>query len=134
MASSVYIAQFNRFSCDHEVNVMLSKLHTKQTKFMIPTVLSCFRKGINPVKANYQYMQMALMTDNCKYKSWFLTHIKESNMIADMLFALDEDMLNISKLKQKYKCMKMYNETILMLDKLYNDFYNIKVGLIESSQ
>lgn len=120
-----------KYNHKDEINFVLSTLASKKSTFMIPTVLSNFRKGINPIKANYQYLQIALVTENCKYKSWFLTHIKETNMIIDMLNALNEDLMTLTMLKQKYKCMKINDDSTLMLDKMYKDFYNIKNGLEE---
>lgn len=131
MATVIRKVGFKPETYHNEILYAMDSLRTKHNKFMLPTVLSAYRKGINPVKANYQYLQDALLTKDCEFKLWFIMYVNENNMITLMIEAIDEDIASLSKLLTKYECMSIHDDSTLMLEKHYNDFNKIKIGLLE---
>ncbi len=131
MNAAIHHVGFNQKAYLNEIDNALNTLCTTSTSFMIPTALASFRRGINPVKANYQYLQVALLTNDCEFKTWFINYLNETNMIEKMIIALSSDIQKINLLLDKYKCMNIHDDSILKLEKLNNDFTRIKIGLEE---
>lgn len=98
---------------------LLSNLETKRPKFKFPTILSQYRRTINPISSIYEATQKAIMNgdDGDFVDQWVLELIKDKNFINDVIDSLITDINRINNIIWLYKD---YNFLFEELQKLFN--------------
>lgn len=88
----------------YEYNSLLENLETKQAKFKFPTILSGYRKDMNPIDALYQNLQEALF----KYDKdnpicvWIIELFKDEQWLDDLIYAIRKDYTDINNFQHKH--------------------------------
>jgi hypothetical protein len=113
---SFYKEQFNK-----EYTELISSLKTKNVKYRMPTVMSGYRKDINPVDALYQNLQEALFCfdKEDKFYMWIICLFKEKLWLDNLLADLTSDCEAIS-IFQKSNSKNKYNVGLNELHILQN--------------
>jgi len=62
-----------------DYKLFLSKMRTRSSEFMFPTILAGYRRGINPVDALYNYLQKTLFN----YDKTDTTHVWVTDLFRD---------------------------------------------------
>lgn len=102
-------------------NTLVTNLRTKNAKYKFPTVMSGYRKDINPVDALYQNLQEALFCfdKNNKFYVWIISLFRNEEWLDNLLADLHHDCVMISRFqKDNYK--NKYNVGINELHVLQN--------------
>lgn len=97
-----------KFSTEHAE--LLACLKTKNAKYKFPTVMSGYRKEINPVDALYQNLQEALFKFNKddKFYVWIISLFKDEEWLNSLLADLQSDCAAISKFQKENSKNKYY--------------------------
>ena len=108
-----------KFSKDHAE--LLACLKTKNAKYKFPTVMSGYRKDINPVDALYQNLQEALFRfdKDDKFYVWIISLFKNKEWLNELLADLHSDCAAISKFQNENSRNK-YNVGLNELHVLQN--------------
>lgn len=96
-----YIDAQAQFNCDY---AELANFKTNDPEFMFPTVLSKYRRGINPVNALYHSLQEALFqysSDNETYV-WIINLFKDKEWLNRLLYAVQKDRDDIQAFCHRY--------------------------------
>ena len=111
-----YKEQFNK-----EYINLVANLKTKSAKYKFPTILSGYRKEINPVDALYQNLQEALFCfdKDDKFYVWIISLFGDEKWLKDLLADLSYDCIAITKFQQD-NCKNKYNVGLNELHILQN--------------
>lgn len=79
---------------DDEYSMLINNLHSHHHDFMFPTILSQYRKGINPILAIHQSHQQACLTHiRTHIDQWIIDLVHEHSNA--LIHALSSDITNI---------------------------------------
>lgn len=89
----------------HDYQHTLENLHTQDTEFCFPTVLSRYRSHINPVTALYYDARELLRTYNHEDDRhvWLHGLLSDKKINSEILDALDTDMRSLEKIVKRYQ-------------------------------
>jgi len=87
-----------------DLELLKNSFRTESSKFMFPTVLCRYRKGMNPVRALYYELQKTLFQfdKNNKVHVWILELFKDEEWYNELIMALEYDYRSITKFQQKH--------------------------------
>jgi len=93
-----YKEKFNK-----EYSELISCLKTKSPRYKFPTIMSGYRKEINPVDALYQNLQEALFRfdKNNKFYVWIISLFTDEEWLTQLLADLNNDCVTISKFQKE---------------------------------
>lgn len=91
-----------------EFRILEGTLKTNSNKFMFPTVLCNYRRGINPVHALYYSLQEALFKYNISNTKfvWLVSLFENKIWLDELLIAIHTDIKNINTFIKKYNSHK----------------------------
>lgn len=111
---SEFVVYSNRF--ESELIDIKINLKTHKSSYKFPTILSKYRKGINPVTALYNELQEALFLydENKEYYSWVISVFKDEKLINNLLQDIESDIESLLVFVKKYdgNVPKSYNNDI----------------------
>lgn len=117
---------FKKTQFDTELEKLMMSFSTESSKFMFPTVLAKYRKGINPVKALYNEVQRVMFqynSNNNEHK-WVVSLFKDQLWFNSLISALDVDIEKIHEFQHKWR--RQNNEDIKeTVEYLYNVTENL---------
>jgi hypothetical protein len=89
---------------NQDLELLTSGFQTQSSLFMFPTVMSKYRKGINPVTALYNELQKTLFYFNKSNAThrWILKLFKDSDWFNALIKAIDYDYASISRFQQRH--------------------------------
>jgi len=89
---------------EEDLEQLKDNFKTESTIFMFPTVLSKYRRGMNPVRALYYELQKTLFQfDKNNYiHNWMLNLFSDKEWSDRLIKSLEIDYNSISKFQQKY--------------------------------
>jgi hypothetical protein len=93
-----------KFKKEHDA--LLTNLRTKKSKYKLPTIMSGYRKEINPVDALYQNLQEALFKfdKNDKFYVWIIALFDNREWLDSLILDLQKDCNDITKFQlENYK-------------------------------
>lgn len=96
---------FNKNQFDFELEKLMNSFSTESSKFMFPTVLIKYRKGMNPVKALYNEVQRVLFqySKHNKEHVWIVSLFDDQQWFNSLISALDIDIEKIHEFQKKWK-------------------------------
>ncbi len=106
---------------------ILLNLKTRNSKFMFPSVLCRYRKGLNPVKALYLSLQEAILKydpDN-NFHKWIISIFEDDTLHDSLLSAIREDMAVLEHVCSDYDRLDYTSEIsigIIELAKLHHEY------------
>lgn len=82
---------------NQEYNNLIKNFNTRSTYFMFPTILSGYKKGINPADAIYNDLQESLFKYdiNNKFYMWTINLFKNEEWVDILCHALQKDIISI---------------------------------------
>jgi hypothetical protein len=116
----------NKQKFDHELMLLKENFSTESSKFMFPTILSKYRKGINPVKALYNEIQRVL----CQYNKhntehqWVINLFKDNDWFASLISAINTDIAKICDFQNKWKQNVHYS-----IQEIVHSMHSVKENL-----
>ena len=98
----------------------LCTMHTRNSTFMFPTILSKYRRGINPVDALYNYLQEVLFyfDYNNKTHTWVMSLFQNTQWTAYLIAAIEKDCIAIDNIQSQYSL----NLELLRIRHRYTDY------------
>jgi hypothetical protein len=102
---------------DKEYADLNKKLLSRHRKYRYPTILSGYRKEINPIDALYQNLQESLFKydPENEFCVWVINLFKDDTWLTQLLSDLEDDCHAISKFQKKHR----NNPNNVGLDKLH---------------
>lgn len=111
---------------DQEFKNLMDNLHTKHSEFMFPTILSGYRKYINPVDALYNNLQEVLFIydSNQKFCVWIVELFKNLIWTDKLCAALDRDIRVITQFQESMfdPYSEIGKKEIIELERIKNKF------------
>lgn len=85
-------------------DTFLTNMHTRHSEFMFPSILSGYRRGINPVDALYNNLQKSLFNYDKHDKTcvWVIGLFKDIEWSNKLCYAIVQDCNNIDNICQLY--------------------------------
>jgi len=89
---------------ENDLEVLKNNFKTESSKFMFPTVMSNYRRGMNPVRALYYELQKTLFQfdKNNHVHVWILSLFKDIDWYNSLIDALEADCRAITKFQLKH--------------------------------
>ena len=93
-----------RFSLEDEYFKLLQELETLNPKWKVPSILTKYRKNINPIRAiKYEIQEiMAMYEVTDEYHLWIVKEFKDKEKLNEIVFAVKNDMIKLNELQKKY--------------------------------
>jgi len=93
----------NQSEFNKDLNKLKNGFKTLSPKFKYPTVLSKYRKGINPVKALFNFSQESYFKYETEQHKWMVNLLSDYTLINLIIKSLEEDIKSITTFIEKYK-------------------------------
>ena len=103
-------------------NILLKGYKTRSTKFMFPTTLAPYRKGMNPVAALYAELQETIFLfdeDNITH-AWLLNLFADKEWVNALLDAINDDYDELMHFHAKYESRCHFKELIPVIHTMSN--------------
>lgn len=96
---------FENRKFDEDLENIRHNFKTNSYKFKFPTILSKYRRGINPVNALYNELQETLFKykADCDKHVWIISLFKDQQFLNELISAIENDLTDIVQLENKYK-------------------------------
>jgi hypothetical protein len=116
-----------------ELTFLESRLKTNKSFFMYPTILSKYRKGINPLKAINNFLQESIIKVGTEefnsHHQWCIENFKTAEFTGHATICIDHDITIFKNILSKYE-HTLSCETNSQLNKRINTLLNIKECLL----
>lgn len=88
-----------------ECDLLIKGLRSKKLKYKYPTILSGYRKEINPVDALYQNLQESLFKydPNNEFCMWVISLFEDDEWLSELIKDLEIDCANITQFQIRYR-------------------------------
>ena len=89
---------------ENDLELLKDNFETESAQFMFPTVLSQYRRGMNPVRALYYELQKTLFQfdKTNEVHLWMISLFSDEDWYKSLIKALNTDYRAISKFQQKH--------------------------------
>lgn len=116
--ANTYLIEIAQFDTDYKS--LLSNLNSKDTRYKFPTILSKYKKTVNPLYSIQQELQASILqTDQTHISRWIVNTFLDEMFLCDACKDLENDLLTISLFAKKYKSNHKYiNKKLKELEKI----------------
>ena len=115
--ANTYLVEVNTF--DEEFKILLKNLNSKDTKYKFPTILSKYKKTVNPLYSIQQELQASILKEQTHISRWIVNTFLNEVFLSEACDDIENDLLNISLFVKKYKSDHKYiNKKLKELEKI----------------